>query len=149
MQSVYIETTIPSYYTGRRPRDLVLAARQQLTIEWWDQCRAEYELFSSQVVLDEARRGDLKAAAKREEFLMGIPLLDISERVAPRRNLSGMMAMKTTTRTHQDSIVLEVRRLKEENAAEYGFNARAIGAAARLHQQDHPERIVSREHPTA
>ena len=60
-----------------------------------------------------------------------------------------MMAMKTTTRTHQDSIVLEVRRLKEENAAEYGFNARAIGAAARLHQQDHPERIVSREYPTA
>ena len=45
MQSVYIETTIPSYYTGRRPRDLVLAARQQLTIEWWDQYRAEYELF--------------------------------------------------------------------------------------------------------
>ena len=81
MQSVYIETTIPSYYTGRRPRDLVQAARQQLTIEWWDQYRAEYDLFSSQVVLDEARRGDLKAAAKREEFLMGIPLLDISEKV--------------------------------------------------------------------
>ena len=60
-----------------------------------------------------------------------------------------MMPMKTTTRTHEDSIVLEVRRLKEENAAEYGFNARAIGAAARLHQQEHPERIVSREHPTA
>jgi hypothetical protein len=57
--------------------------------------------------------------------------------------------MKTTTRNQQDSIVLEVRRLKEENAAEYGFNARAIGAAARLHQQDHPERIVSREQPVA
>jgi len=81
MQSVYIETTIPSYYTGRRPRDLVLAARQQLTIDWWDQHREEYELFSSQVVLDETRRGDPDAAAKREEFLMGIPLLDISERV--------------------------------------------------------------------
>jgi len=60
-----------------------------------------------------------------------------------------MMAMKTTTRTHEDSIVLEVRRLKEENAAEYGFNARAIGAAARRHQLEHPERIVNREHPTA
>ena len=59
------------------------------------------------------------------------------------------MAMKTTTSNQQDSIVLEVRRLKEENAAEYGFNARAIGAAARLHQQDHPERIVSREHYVA
>ncbi len=57
--------------------------------------------------------------------------------------------MKTTTRLHGDSIVLEVRRLKEENAAEYGFNARAIGEAARHHQQEHPERIVSREHLNA
>ena len=81
MQSVYIETTIPSYYTGKRPRDLVLAARQQLTIEWWDLHRTGYDLFSSQVVLDETRRGDPEAAAKREEFLMAIPLLDISERV--------------------------------------------------------------------
>ena len=57
--------------------------------------------------------------------------------------------MKTTNRYLGDSIVLEVRRLKEENAAEYGFNARTIGAAARRHQQEHPERIVSREHPNA
>jgi predicted nucleic acid-binding protein len=81
MQSVYIETTIPSYYTGKRPRDLVLAARQQLTIEWWDQHRSKYELFSSQVVLDETRRGHPEAAAKREDFLRDILLLDISERV--------------------------------------------------------------------
>ena len=54
--------------------------------------------------------------------------------------------METTSRTHEDSIVIEVRRLKEDNAAEYGFDARAIGAAARRHQQAHPERIVSREH---
>jgi len=81
MQTVYIETTIPSYYTGRRPRDLVLAARQELTIEWWDQHRYEYELYSSQVVLDETRRGDPEAAAKREEFLVGISFLDISEKV--------------------------------------------------------------------
>ena len=57
--------------------------------------------------------------------------------------------MKTTPRTQEDSIVLEVRRLKEDNAAEYGFDARAIGAAARRHQQAHPERIVSREYHTA
>jgi len=81
MQTVYLETTIPSYYTGRRPRDLVLSARQQLTMEWWDEHRFKYELFASQIVLDETRRGDAEAASKREEFLHGIPLLDISERV--------------------------------------------------------------------
>lgn len=81
MQTVFVETTIPSYYTGRRPRDLVLAARQQLTIEWWDEHRGGYELFASQIVLDEIRRGDPELAAMREEFLHRIPLLDISDRV--------------------------------------------------------------------
>lgn len=56
-----------------------------------------------------------------------------------------MMAMKTTTETHGDSIVQEVRRFKEENAAEHGFDAKAIGLAARRHQQQHPDRVVSRE----
>jgi len=55
------------------------------------------------------------------------------------------MAMITTTRPHEDSLVQVVRRLKEENAAEHGFNIRAIGEAARRHQLDHPGRIVSRE----
>jgi len=54
--------------------------------------------------------------------------------------------MKRKANAQADSIVHEVRRLKEENAAEYGFNVRAIGMAARRHQQEHPERIVSREH---
>jgi len=35
-QSEFIETTIPSYYVAKRPRDIVQAARQELTIEWWD-----------------------------------------------------------------------------------------------------------------
>lgn len=55
------------------------------------------------------------------------------------------MAMTTLTKNQEESLVAQVRRLKEENAAEHGYNIRAIGAAARLHQQEHPERIVSRE----
>lgn len=39
-QSVFIETTIPSYYVAKRPRDIVQAARQELTIEWWDKHRS-------------------------------------------------------------------------------------------------------------
>ena len=43
--------------------------------------RSQYELFTSQIVLDETRRGDSVMAARREQFLAGIPLFDISERV--------------------------------------------------------------------
>jgi hypothetical protein len=34
-QSVYLETTIPSYLTAWRSPDLVMAARQEITREWW------------------------------------------------------------------------------------------------------------------
>jgi len=33
---VYIETSIVSYYVARPSRDLVTAARQQVTREWWE-----------------------------------------------------------------------------------------------------------------
>src|SRR5438874_376292 len=42
---VYLETTIPSYLTAWPSRDLVRAAHQQITREWWDQRRTQFEVF--------------------------------------------------------------------------------------------------------
>lgn len=41
---VYIETTIPSYLTGRPSRDLVIVGHQELTREWWDERRDAFDL---------------------------------------------------------------------------------------------------------
>jgi hypothetical protein len=60
MPSVYLETTIPSYLAARRSRDLVIAAHQQITHEWWDNERNRFDLFVSEAVLDELRAGDPK-----------------------------------------------------------------------------------------
>lgn len=76
MASVYLETTIPSYLTAWRSPDLVMAARQQITREWWDNRRQDFELFVSQLVIDEASAGDPVASARRLEILEGIPLLE-------------------------------------------------------------------------
>src|SRR5437899_2444817 len=57
-QRVYIETTVVSYLTARPNRDVVIAGHQQVTHEWWDTRRANYELCVSQLVLDEAGAGD-------------------------------------------------------------------------------------------
>ena len=78
---MFIETTIPSYYVARRPRDIVQAARQELTIEWWDNHRSQYELLSSQIVVDEATRGEEAMAQKRLAMLADVSLLVISESV--------------------------------------------------------------------
>jgi hypothetical protein len=71
---VYIETTIPSYLTARPSRDLIRAAHQQLTREWWDQ-RAEFDLYVSRLVLLECGAGDPDAAAERMASLAGLPVL--------------------------------------------------------------------------
>ncbi len=78
-QQVYIETSVVSYYANRPSRDLVTAARQQVTREWWDESSHHFQLFISVLVLEEARRGDESEAKKRLEILNDIPVLGISE----------------------------------------------------------------------
>ena len=75
---IYIETTIPSYLTARPSRDIVQAARQQLTREWWDMERRNYDLCISQIVLDEAAAGDAEAAQRRMAVIDTLPLLDLT-----------------------------------------------------------------------
>jgi len=76
---VYIETSLVSYLTARPSRDLLVAAHQQLTVTWWDEHRTRYELFTSQVVLAEARAGDPDAAQRRLAVLERLPLLDVAD----------------------------------------------------------------------
>ncbi len=76
---VYLETTIPSYLTAWPSRDLVRAAHQQITRDWWDRRRADFELYISQVVLRECQAGDATAAAERLKILQDLPLLEQTE----------------------------------------------------------------------
>ncbi len=75
---VYIETTIPSYLTARPSRDLIKAAQQQITREWWGM-RDRFDLLVSQLVIEEASGGDQQAAKERLETMEGVPILRISE----------------------------------------------------------------------
>ncbi|MGZ8219069.1 type II toxin-antitoxin system VapC family toxin [Methylomagnum sp.] len=72
--SVYIETSIISYLTSRVSRNLIAAARQQITQSWWDS-RLNYDLYISEVVSRECAAGDPNAAKKRLEAIEGLILL--------------------------------------------------------------------------
>lgn len=76
---VYIETTIVSYLTAKPSRDLIMAAQQELTRQWWEGRRHRYELYTSQFVLDEAGDGDPEAARRRLDALTGLPLLYVPD----------------------------------------------------------------------
>lgn len=76
MALIYIETSIVGYLTARSSTDVIFQARQELTRRWWADRRAEFELFISQLVLDEASAGDRSAASERLKLLDSLPLID-------------------------------------------------------------------------
>lgn len=76
---LYLETTVPSYLTAWPSRDLIRAGHQQITREWWQTRRDNFDIYISQFVLDEAGAGDIEAARERLAALHDFPLLDITD----------------------------------------------------------------------
>ncbi len=74
MSSVYIETSIPSYYFETRPTARARLWRE-ITREWWDRHRQTYALSTSVFVLAELRKAPSRKASQAVALLEGIPLL--------------------------------------------------------------------------
>ena len=75
--TVYIETTVISYLTARPSRDLIIAAHQQVTHEWWEKALPHFDVFISPIVLEEISGGDEQAAKLRLERVSSLPLLEV------------------------------------------------------------------------
>lgn len=75
---LYVETSIISYLASRPSRDVVINANQQLAQEWWDG-RKSFNLFISQIVVDEVSQGDVQMAQKRLDLIRDIPFIDFNE----------------------------------------------------------------------
>ena len=74
---MYVETSVISYLAARPSRDLIMAAHQEVTREWWQNQRSAFDLFYSEAVRDEAAMGDSQAAAQRLAVLADMRLLEI------------------------------------------------------------------------
>jgi hypothetical protein len=81
MKTVYIETSIVSYLTARPARDLIAAAWQNATSSWWTTQRIRFELYTSQLVVEESEQGDHDAARRRLAALSELPHLAITDEV--------------------------------------------------------------------
>ncbi len=77
--SVYDETSVISYLTSRPSRDVVTAAHQQLTLDWWSNARPGFRVFVSEIVVQEASLGDPSSAKQRLAAIDGLPLLELSD----------------------------------------------------------------------
>ena len=83
--TAYIETSVVSYLTAWPSRDVVIAAYQQVTREWWHNARDRFDLVASELVIDEAGAGDADAARARLEELKAVTLLEATEGAAELR----------------------------------------------------------------
>jgi predicted nucleic acid-binding protein len=81
MTSVYIETTIPSFFHTART-DTRSLARQRWTREWWAEIASSFELYSSDAVIAELERGTLEnLKIQRMGLISDLTLLEISAEV--------------------------------------------------------------------
>jgi hypothetical protein len=81
MASVYLETTVPSYLAAFPSRDLIIAAHQQITHEWWREARGRFDLYISDAVIDEIAGGDSSAVSRRMNFVTGLTILASNDTV--------------------------------------------------------------------
>lgn len=79
---MYIETSVVSYMTNRRSRDMVIAAHQELTLQWWERRATAFDLVISELVQEEASRGDLAAARECLAAIAELPILTTSDEAA-------------------------------------------------------------------
>ena len=79
--SVYIETTVVSYYTARPSRDLIVAAHQQTTIDWWEHALPKFHVFVSPFVIEECEKGDSTAAILRTAAIADFDILTVNNEI--------------------------------------------------------------------
>jgi len=75
LPKTYLESSVIGYLTARPSRDIVATAHQQVTREWWEKRRHEFDLYVSSEVVNEIGRGDADAAQRRLSLIEGLPLL--------------------------------------------------------------------------
>ncbi len=95
--TIYVETSVVSYLTARPSRDLIIAAYQEVTREWWESASGRFSLAASLLVPEEAARGDPGSARARLQALEGITLLQVTQDA--RRLARSLLAIGLLPRT--------------------------------------------------
>ncbi len=76
---VYLETSVVGYYASPPSRNIVTAARQELTRDWWAESLPHFDTYISALVLREVSEGHESAVEGRRQAISGIKVLEINE----------------------------------------------------------------------
>ncbi|MBI5763943.1 MAG: type II toxin-antitoxin system VapC family toxin [Planctomycetes bacterium] len=85
MPTVYLDSSVPSYWLPQQG-DPIVQARHLITRQWWADELPRFDVYISQIVLEELGGGDPARAAERCNLVNAFPLLDIDETVEHAAN---------------------------------------------------------------
>jgi predicted nucleic acid-binding protein len=133
---VYVETSVISYLTARPSRDLLIAARQEATREWWEKRNASFLPLISTLVLQEAANGDPEAALRRLELCRPLARLVIDDETKAFAN--ALIAAQAISETEpEDALhVALATTAKVDFIATWNF-AHLVGPVAKYRLQTH------------
>lgn len=77
---IYIETSVVSYLVARISKNIVIAAHQASTSDFWHKL-VDYEPYISDIVMQEASNGDETQAIQRCQKIEHFPILRIDDDV--------------------------------------------------------------------
>ena len=80
-ESVYIETSIFSFYYDERP-DPSIMVRREWTRDWWKNCRSNYFFITSTAVLDELSKGNKLHKGQALGLAMTLPAVAPTDEIA-------------------------------------------------------------------
>jgi predicted nucleic acid-binding protein len=77
-QKIYLETSVISYLVSKPSKNIIIAGRQAITKDMWD-IIGNYDVFTSDIVIQESSRGDIKYAKLRLDALEKFNILKIDD----------------------------------------------------------------------
>ena len=78
-ETVYLETSVVSYLTARPSRDMVVAAHQELSRQWWETRASRFEIVVSELVREESSGGDTDASRRRLAVIDSLSVLKAND----------------------------------------------------------------------
>ena len=83
LPTVYLETSVISYLAARPSRDLLIAARQEVTRRLWDYYQDTYRFTTSRLVEREASAGNAVEAGKRLAIIEATESIKVPHEATP------------------------------------------------------------------
>jgi len=85
-QTVYIETSVISYYASLISNNLITAAHQKITHDWWENALPKLDGFISPFIIDEISQGDKDAIKRRLEAILPFSVLTVNQEIIALAN---------------------------------------------------------------